>query len=85
MKSIILRLSAATAIAVLASCAAGGSSPVAGAKPYPLTTCLVTDNSLGSMGSPVTKVYKGQEVKFCCRPCVAKFDKEPERYLAKIR
>ncbi len=85
MKSMILKLIAAATAALLASCAAGSSSPVAGAKPYPRTTCLVTDNSLGSMGSPVTKVYKGQEVKFCCRPCVAKFDKEPERYLAKIR
>ncbi|QJE96691.1 hypothetical protein [Luteolibacter luteus] len=68
----------------LASCAATASSSAA-TKPYTKSTCAVTDNKLGSMGSPVTKVYDGQEVKFCCKPCVAKFEKNPRKYLAKIR
>ncbi len=53
-------------------------------KPYPLKTCIVTDSKLGSMGDPVTKIYNGQEVKFCCAPCVKKFEANPEKYLAKI-
>ncbi|WP_052573334.1 YHS domain-containing protein [Haloferula sp. BvORR071] len=81
----LLKIAAASAFAAFASCAASGTQVVSGAKSYPRSTCLVTDNAIGSMGSPVTKVYKGQEVKFCCRPCVAKFEKDPERYLAKIR
>ena len=54
------------------------------AKQYPLNNCLVTDNELGSMGKVVTKVYDGQEIKFCCKPCVAKFEKNPAKYLAKL-
>jgi hypothetical protein len=52
--------------------------------PYPLDTCIVTDNRLGSMGRPITKVYQGQEVKFCCAPCVEEFEESPEKFLAKL-
>jgi YHS domain-containing protein len=76
MKKILTLLSAA----VLASCATGGSN----VKPYTSDTCILTDNKLGSMGTPVTKVYGDQEVKFCCKPCVAKFEKDPQRYLKKF-
>lgn len=78
MKKILTLLSAA----VLASCAATGGSNV---KPYTSDTCILTDNKLGSMGTPVTKVYGDQEVKFCCKPCVAKFEKDPQRYLKKTQ
>ena len=71
------------ASAFLASCAATGTGG-GGVKPYPKITCIVTDNKLGSMGTPVTKVYGDQEVKFCCKPCVAKFEKNPQKYLAKL-
>lgn len=54
-------------------------------KPYLSDKCIVTDNKLGSMGDPVTKVYNEQEVKFCCAPCIKKFEKEPNKYLAKIK
>ncbi len=79
-----LKLIAAGTFTLLASCAAGGSGATTGVKPYTRQTCLVTDNSLGSMGSPVTKVYDGQEVKFCCRPCVVKFEANPSKYLSKL-
>jgi len=54
------------------------------AKPYPLKYCVVTDNELGSMGKVITKVYGDQQIKFCCKPCVAKFEKNPAKYLAKL-
>jgi DNA/RNA endonuclease YhcR with UshA esterase domain len=54
------------------------------AKPYPLKTCLVTDNDLGSMGEETTLIYDGQVIKFCCKPCEAKFLKDPAKYLAKL-
>ncbi len=79
MKKILTLLSAV----VLASCAAPSNS--ASVKPYTPDTCIVTDNKLGSMGTPITKVYGDQEVKFCCKPCIAKFEKEPQRYLKKIQ
>jgi hypothetical protein len=72
------------AAAFLASCAAPGGSS-AGVKSYTSDTCIVTNNKLGSMGTPVTKVYGDQQVKFCCKPCVAKFEKNPSKYLAKIQ
>jgi YHS domain-containing protein len=36
------------------------------------------------MGDPVTKVYGNQEIKFCCKPCIKEFEKEPDRYLKKL-
>ena len=53
-------------------------------KPYPKDICIVSDNKLGSMGTPVTMVYDNQELKFCCKPCVRKFDKDPQKYLPKL-
>ena len=53
-------------------------------KPYPLKTCLVSGNELGSMGKPITKVYGSQEIKFCCKPCIKKFEANQAKYLAKL-
>lgn len=53
-------------------------------KPYPLKTCIVTDNDLGSMGDEQRIVHNGQEIKFCCKPCIPKFRANPERYLKKL-
>lgn len=82
LKSIKTIALLALASLFLASCASTTAS--SGVKPYPKETCIVTDNKLGSMGDPVTMVYKGQEVKFCCQPCVAKFNKDPGKYLSKL-
>ncbi|MDH4474853.1 MAG: hypothetical protein QE274_00140 [Verrucomicrobiaceae bacterium] len=54
------------------------------AKPYPLKNCLVSGNDLDSMGGPITKVYGGQEIKFCCKPCIKKFEANQAKYLAKL-
>lgn len=61
-----------------------GEARAGGAKPYPLTTCIVTDNDLGSMGDEQTYVHEGQEIKVCCAPCIAKFQANPGRFLAKL-
>ena len=58
------------------------------AKPTPdqLATCPVSGEKLsGDMGQPYVFVYKGQEVKLCCSMCKAKFDKNPEKFIAAIR
>jgi len=67
----------------LVSCA-DLSSNTAGVKPYLRDTCAVTDNKLGTMGPVVAKVYGNRQVKFCCQPCVVKFEKDPQRYLATL-
>jgi YHS domain-containing protein len=33
----------------------------------------------------VVFTYKDQEVKLCCKGCRKDFDKDPEKYIAKIR
>jgi len=54
-------------------------------KPYPLDTCLVSDEKLGSMGKPVVFTYEGQEIKLCCKSCRPKFKKDPATYLKKLK
>lgn len=75
------------ASAFLVSCAGTSGTATSTEKiiPYTSDTCALTDNKLGSMGTPVTKVYGNQEVKFCCKPCVAKFEKNLDQNLAKLR
>ena len=57
----------------------------ANAKPDLLATCPVSGDKLGEMGKPVVFVYQGQEVKLCCPDCRKDFDKDPAKYVAKIR
>jgi hypothetical protein len=54
---------------------------------YPLTTCVVSDEPLGSMGEPFDYIHKEEGkpdrlVKFCCKMCVRSFKKDPAKYLA---
>lgn len=84
MKATITSAIIATTFA-LASCAAPGGAGSASVKRYTSDTCAITDNKLGSMGDPVTKIYGNQEVKFCCKPCVAKYEKNPEKFAKNIR
>jgi hypothetical protein len=53
-------------------------------KPYPLDTCVVSDEKLGSMGEPFVLTEKGQEVKLCCKSCQKDFKKDKDKYLKKI-
>jgi YHS domain-containing protein len=52
------------------------------AKSMEQTTCPVMD------GNPINKdvfvEYKGKKVYFCCPDCKAKFDADPEKYIAKL-
>jgi YHS domain-containing protein len=60
------------------------AKPEAGAKAYPLSTCIVSGEKLGEMGEPFVFVHQGQEIKLCCKSCKKKFDKSPETYLKKL-
>lgn len=70
--------------AFLAPVVAGDPPAAAAAKPYPLTTCIVSGEKLGEMGPEVPKVYDGQEVKFCCKGCIKKFEKDIAGNVKKI-
>jgi transposase-like protein len=53
-------------------------------QPYPLATCIVSGEKLGSMGKPVVKTYDNRDVRFCCKDCVSTFEAEQAAYMKKI-
>lgn len=57
---------------------------LAAAKPYPLETCLVSGEKLGSMGEPPVMIVNGQQIKLCCKSCLKDFKRESAKYLEKI-
>lgn len=49
---------------------------------YPLSTCVVSGEKLGgSMGEPVDYLHKDRLVRFCCKGCIEKFKKDPDKHL----
>lgn len=68
------------AAAMFVGCASTGDQ--ASAKPYPLKTCIVTDDELDN--EPTVFVHEGQQIKLCCDGCKEDFDKEPAKYLQKL-
>ncbi len=52
-------------------------------KPYALDYCVYSKDKLGEMGKPLSEVYEGQEIKFCCKDCKTSFDKDPAAGLKK--
>jgi YHS domain-containing protein len=38
----------------------------------------------GDINKSFFSTYKGKKVYFCCKPCIAKFDAEPEKYISKL-
>ena len=52
---------------------------------YPLDFCIVTGNDLGDMGGPVSYDHNGTLIKFCCKPCIPKFQKNPAKYLVLLQ
>jgi YHS domain-containing protein len=53
-------------------------------KEYPLDTCVVSGMKLGSMGQPYIHKTNDREVRFCCKGCLPKFEKDPAKYLKKL-
>jgi hypothetical protein len=56
---------------------------------YPLKTCVVSGEPLGSMGESVQYMHKeagkpDRLVRFCCEGCIDDFKKEPAKFLKKI-
>lgn len=65
--------------------AATEESATAGDTDYPLTTCVVSGEALGSMGTPVEVVHNGVTVKLCCKSCIDDFKATPEVFVAKVK
>jgi hypothetical protein len=64
------------------------SAPIASAadpKPYPLKTCVVSDDELGTMGKSYEFTHDGQQIKLCCKSCLKKFKADPAKFLSKLK
>ncbi len=82
MKALLcLFLSSAFAVSLI-SCATN-SEANASIKPYPFDTCAVINKPLEGKRT-LRRVYEGQEVLFCCHPCVKAFDANPAPFMPRI-
>jgi YHS domain-containing protein len=54
------------------------------AKPYPMTTCFISGEEFDEDDGPEVIVYKGQELKFCCKKCLKKFKSDPDKSMKKF-
>jgi hypothetical protein len=60
-------------------------APAPKGKPYPLKTCVVSDEKFGGdMGDPYVFTYQGREVKLCCKGCLDDFNKDAAKYVKKM-
>lgn len=62
----------------------GTQTGAAAADAYPLTTCVVSDHALDSMGEPIVIEHEGTTVKLCCESCKPKFEEDPAKYVALV-
>lgn len=83
MKILSALLPLFTTLGLAAADAPAADAPAADA--YPLKTCVVSGEALGSMGDAVSVVHEGTTVKFCCKGCIKKFNKDPAAYTAKVK
>jgi YHS domain-containing protein len=51
---------------------------------YPMDKCIVSDQALGTMGEPVDYLYGNRLVRFCCKMCKGRFERDPDKYLSEI-
>ena len=77
-------LIAALALALVAAAPLRAEEAKSTAPAYPLDTCVVSGEKLGSMGDAYVLEHKGQQVQLCCKSCLKKFNKDPDAYVAKI-
>lgn len=54
-------------------------------KDYPLKTCVVSGEELGSMGDRVAYKVGDVEIQLCCKMCVGKLQADPQKYVAMVR
>ena len=83
----LMRSSLTPAVACLSLAFAlcgGGAAHAADPKSYPLTTCVVSGEKLGTMGKPFVHTVDGREVQFCCKACLKEFNKDTKKFLKKL-
>jgi len=53
-------------------------------KVYPSDKCLVTGEGLEEMGGAIDFLHRGRLVRFCCKGCIKKFNKDPKKFLGTL-
>ena len=98
MKIDILSLGLAGVLLATLSCGSGDSETTeSDAKPettptasaaeiaaYPLTTCVVSGEELGSMGDPIDFMHDGKLIRLCCKGCIPDVKEDPDKFLAML-
>lgn len=89
--SLLTVLASLTALTFAADKSADSKSTSASstADDYPLKTCVVSGEPLGSMGEFVTYTHRepgkpDRVVRFCCEGCIEDFRQNPEKFLKKL-
>ena len=79
------------ALVALSATAAFAQKPSPAPAAPKLDKCVVTGEALGSMGAPITikytgkmAAYKGKIVKVCCGGCVAKVNKDQDKFFKTV-
>lgn len=85
MKNYLYLIPVAVALLTLSACNEEPSVSSDTESKYPLTTCVVSGEELGSMGEPVTVSHGGITVQLCCDSCIKKFNADPEKYTAMVK
>ena len=84
--AILLASSLSVAVILLNSCKK--SEPPAAPGPEAVAAAVIEQKICPVMGGAINKdiftEYKGKKVYFCCPSCKGLFEKEPEKYLAKL-
>lgn len=87
LKTILGSLTAVLALLALVSVAQAEDKKESKAKPYTLDKCIVSDEKLDA--DPGMKSYSfvhgGQEFKLCCKSCLKDFNKNPGKYVKKLK
>ncbi len=94
MKLTYTTIALLTAAALFSSCeketkvstdAPAETSSAVSTDTYPMKTCPVSGEELGSMGEPVIVEHGGTTVKLCCKSCIEDFNKDPGKYTAMVK
>ena len=64
------------------------SEPTTPTEPNEVVSAAIEQTTCPIMGNPINKdifiEHKGKKVYFCCAGCKEEFEKEPEKYIAKL-
>src|SRR5258708_13374641 len=80
IKTIGAGLVAAAVVCMPLGVRAGEDKADTKAKPYPLTTCVVSNEKIGEMGKQYVFTHEGREIKICCKDCLQDLKKYPSKY-----